>query len=467
MSQPFVFGGKMKIQVNHRHGHDIYELVRLFYPDKEIQVSQKEGDLASILGSDLALASLTGGKSLTLDLAEYEIYKVLSKWESKLLKTSVYRLLRDETGKEFPWGMLTGVRPGKLARSIGDLGYGVEPILRDYFFLDKDKAELMAYLYGVQGPIIDKYKTGYSLYINIPFCPSICSYCSYSVLPIRRYENHVGPYVDKLLEELDFVFENYGSPSMAYIGGGTPSAIDTRLLEKIVDRVLGQTGPDEFTVELGREDTINRDLLTMLRGRVDRICINPQSMADKTAQRIGRSQSSRGIIEAYHMARDYGFSINMDTIVGLPGEGREDVEETFDQILDLGPDNITVHSLAMKKNSKLTRKGFESEADMGQMIDLVRTKLAGRAYKPYYLYRQKDILGNFENIGYAKDGKICSYNVVSMEETQTIIGLGMGAVSKYIDGDRPIRKANFKSLKAYMDRFDEVLKEKEPRSLGE
>lgn len=451
----------IRIKTNHKHSHDIYELVRAFYPGEEIQISRNKAQICSSLEGIEATSSLVHQDKEIINkesLEDFPVFKSLGRWESKLLKHSLYSLLRREGDK--PWGMLTGIRPGKLARSIGDLGLDLEEVLQKNFFLSKTKAGLLSYLYQVQKPIIQAYKRGYSLYINIPFCPSICTYCSYPVLPVSRYKNEIAPYVDKLIEEIDYVFEVYGSPSMVYIGGGTPSAIGTVQLEKVIAKALSRGRPDEFTVEVGREDTITRDLLKMMAGSASRICINPQSMTDSSMKLIGRSQTSKGVIEAYDLARTFDFKINMDTILGLPGEGLESLESSFDKLVDLGPDNITVHTLAMKKDARLTKLGFESQADIGAMVDLAGKKLGQGSYKPYYVYRQKDILGNFENTGYTKEGSACSYNIVSMEETQSIIGTGMGAVSKFVNQAGPIRRANFKSLRDYMERFDEVLEKK-------
>lgn len=451
----------MKILTNHSHSHDIYELVRIFFPGEEIDLVKDKADVVSVLDGEKAVSKIMKGdlrQENSENIEDFPLFKKLGNWESKLLKYSLYKLLSQK--EENPWGMLTGMRPGKLARQIKDQGEDVRENLEKYFFLAPDRADLLAGILDRQEESIEKYKDGYSLYINIPFCPSICAYCSYPVLPIARYEDIASQYVEKLIEEINFVMDHHGQPSMVYIGGGTPSAIGHVDLAKIIDTVLARSKPSEFTVEIGREDTITKDLLDMLANRVDRICINPQSMVDESVKLIGRKQGREGIIRAFDLARKYDFIINMDTIIGLPNEGIEEVSMTFDDLIKLGPENITVHTLSMKKGSRLTKKGYQSDSQIADMIDLTKKILMDNGYLPYYLYRQKNILEGQENIGYSKEGYICSYNVVSMEESQTIIGTGMGAVSKFVFGERAERVANFKSMNDYLKRFDEILQRK-------
>lgn len=449
----------MRIKADHKHSHDIYELARVIFPNKEITMVEQDYRIDSQLFEDKVKTSFIDKDIFNeVYLSDFQVFKDLGNWESKLLKYSFYNLFKDEN--QLAWGMLTGIRPEKLARQIGEIYGNPREILEKYFFLSSEKANLLTDIYKVQKPVIDKYKGWYSLYINIPFCPSVCSYCSYRVLPSNKYKNFIKPYVEKLIEEIKFILENYGKPSMAYIGGGTPSAIDPHLLEKIINTALSLGDFDEFTVEVGREDTINSNLLKMLDGKVDRICINPQSMNDSTAKLIGRKQSTKGILNAYEEARKYDFIINMDTIVGLPGEDEEDILQTFSKIVDLSPDNLTVHTLAMKKGSSLTKNSYENKEDIEKLLEVSHKIIKNNKYRPYYLYRQKDILGNFENTGYFKEEKVCAYNIVSMEESQSIIAAGMGAVSKILVDGNPIRIANFKSMPDYLDRFDEILERK-------
>lgn len=456
----------IRIHTNHSHQRDIYEITKVFFPGEDL-VFDEPADLVSLVDGDGVETRLDidGYKRKNaLKLRDFPVFEVLGHAESKALRYSLYTCLRDK--KDLPWGMLMGVRPGKLARQIMDKGLDLEEILVKYFFLSEDRARLLKDINLVQEPIINKYKDGYSLYVNIPFCPSICSYCSYPVLRLGESENLVPAYVDRVLEEIDYVYKAYGRPpSMAYIGGGTPSAIGRGQLEKIVDKVLSLGGLDGFTVEIGREDTIDEDMLRMLDGRADRICINPQTMVDKTTRSLGRLQSSQGVIRAYELARKYGFIINMDTIIGLPGEGFEDIKYTFDSLTSLGPENITVHSLALKKGSDLRDKAYEHGERIGGLMDRAKESLKESSYRPYYIYRQKDIGGALENLGYAKTGFESAYNIVSMEESQTIIGVGMGAVSKFILDGRPTRASNFRSMDDYMNRFDEVLDKKNPEKL--
>jgi len=316
-------------------------------------------------------------------------------------------------------------------------------------------------------------KNRFSLYVSIPFCPSRCIYCSFPSVPVNRYINMIENYREKVIWEIEKIRELMDGKfiNTVYIGGGTPTAIPSKDLEKIIQAVYLNFGKDnikEFTVEAGRPDTINEEVLSMLNENdIDRISINPQTMNDETLKLIGRNHTKDDIKRAYYLAKEIGFKvINMDLIVGLPSEGKDEIINTLMEIEELNPENLTVHTLAVKRGSKfketMDRYSVGDQKSIEEMIQET-VKLAHKMnLKPYYLYRQKQIMGNFENVGYSKEGMECIYNMAIMEEKETIIGAGMGSVSKifFPKENRLERIPNFKSIEEYMERTDELIERK-------
>jgi len=368
-------------------------------------------------------------------------------------RTFMYQLLCRHLERNFnPYGILTGVRPVKLVHQLMDQKLTEEQIfvqLTGKYLIESDKARLlMAVAQTNRSFFPGPGQSGShraSLYIGIPFCPSRCTYCSFPGAAIRDYSKEVGPFMDALLSEMEEVGEciqeNNWLIDTIYIGGGTPTILAERDWERLLSALRKKyisSATQEITVEAGRPDTLSRNLLTFLQqAGVDRICVNPQSMQDQTLERIGRCHDRKMVAEAVRWARQAGIRhINMDLIVGLPGEGAADFLSTARQVLELEPDNITVHTLAVKTGSALCESGgraIEPEESMvveQGLIDLRRI-FEAEGYKPYYLYRQKFMRANLENIGYSLDQSACRYNVVIMEERQTIIGLGGGAGSKF------------------------------------
>lgn len=470
----------------HNYEHDIYELVKVFKDDEIIflknQVEEKDSYFifSYYSNKNLACASYVKDSKIVLEkTAKLEDFKGLEKLtnkEVKLIKLSVYKLLKELTGKKMPWGSLTGIRPVKLVHSMAMTGLDQENIyslLIELFSLARENAEKIIGIAKEQKRIIEKIDPkGYSIYVNIPFCPSKCSYCSFPTVIAKKYKDIVPLYVDRLIEEIKHTKKIIKDlkPTSIYIGGGTPSAIDTGQLKRIIKSLKEEFDLSEnieFTVECGRPDTINEELILMLKEEnINRISINPQTMNPKTLERIGRNHTSDQVLEVYKMAKKHGVKIiNMDLIIGLPGEGLEDVRYTLKKIKELNPENLTVHTLALKKGSKLTREG-KKETERQEYVEMLKESMdfaKENSYKPYYLYRQKHMMSNLENIGYMRDKTTCIYNIISMEEVQTVIAFGMGAVSKffYKKENRLERLANFKSLEEYLNRFEEVLERKE------
>lgn len=403
------------------------------------------------------------------------------------LKKLIYIALSKKTGKELPWGNLTGIRPTRIAMNIVDKGGSDDDIrkyMKDMYFVSDEKIDLSIRIARREKEILKDidYENGYSLYIGIPFCPTTCLYCSFTSYPIGAYKNIVGDYIGCLKKEIDYVAEAFAGKTLdtIYVGGGTP----TTLLPDQIDELLGYVHEKldtshvkEFTVESGRPDSITREKLqAMKRQGCDRISVNPQTMKDETLKLIGRQHNVAQLIDAFHMAREEGFdNINMDIILGLPGETSEDVRYTMDEIRKLDPDDLTVHSLAIKRGSRLAEilrekeiQGFSKKGEVAsfnnteEMMKIAAEGAAGMGLEPYYLYRQKNISGNFENTGYARSGKAGIYNILINEEVQSIVALGAGTVTKRIYGydGRIERCDNVKDVKLYMEQIDEMIERK-------
>lgn len=390
--------------------------------------------------------------------------KVKEKKEQKILiKQKLYSELKPYFEQKDPWGVLTGVRPTKLVLNLLE-EYDekeVVSILKNKYLLDNNSINLcmdiakkeINYIYPIN-------KNRYSLYIHIPFCPSKCSYCSF--LTMKNEKIYTKKYTEVLIEELKRNSENIlNSPRSVYIGGGTPTSLENIDLEKIISTVNSYYGNSkEFTVECGRPDTISYDTLSMLKqNNVDRISINPQTMKDETLKLIGRSHSVKDIIESYNMAKKIEFkSINMDLILGLPGENKNDVKNTLEEIFKLNPENITIHTLAIKNGSLLYEKNYDNIGESKEILDLTKKLTNENKYYPYYMYRQKRMLGNGENIGYSKEGFESIYNMAMMEEKESILGFGMCSTSKFFyPNEKKIKKVmHFRNLNDYYNKNNEI-----------
>ena len=469
---------------NYKYNKELFELIRAFYPEDELkQVDsfinqgifidcnlQTNGNIYGITklyknGNEISISKV--------NIDEMVIYRNSHKTRSLGVKKSIFIALEKATGKDLPWGVLTGIRPVKIVRSLTQkniLTSEIEKILTNHYKLKVDKAELVIQVENYQKDYIYPLdKDRYSLYIGIPFCPSRCKYCSFSSLPINRHKTYVDEYTEKLIYEIKTTSQLLKGKKLntIYIGGGTPTSIPTKSLEEIIETIykyFDVSKVKEFSVEAGRPETITRDMLLMLkRYNVDRISINPQTMNNETLKVIGRNHSSDDIIKAYHLAKELEFkTINMDLIVGLPGEDMRDMKHTLNQISKLNPENLTVHSLAIKKGSKYGDGGdktyLENISIIEDMMGLTKVFCKKNDYIPYYLYRQKQILGNLENIGYAKEGYESIYNIAIMEERESIIGLGVGSTTKiYNPKNHRIKNVlNFKDLKSYLERYKEL-----------
>ena len=473
---------------------------------------------------------------LSLDLRGAELSFSGKRTKDKsIVKAYLYRILEEKCGRSLPWGDLTGIRPvslsGKLLEELEELTEPEEnqekteeerfyTALKDEYCLEGEKAELLHFLAIRERKILQraeeksgvKIKDGFSIYIHIPFCPSKCAYCSFLSSPIGSFSDRIPEYLDKISEELDFALYEMGekrgkSLQSIYIGGGTPTALPEKDLENLLllveKKLLSSPHAKilEYTVEAGRPDSLSGNKLALLKMHsVDRISINPQTFRQETLDLIGRKHSVESVVERFYEARALGFdNINMDLILGLPSERLSDVEESLRRIRELAPDNLTVHSLAVKRAAKLKteenkyrgayqagasseefplKRNFtlsyipswkkrESRSEMEWMMLSAMQTAEELSLYPYYLYRQKNMAGNLENIGFSKEGKECLYNIFMMEEKHTVFGVGAGSSSKILFGNGRLERVdNGKDFRSYMEHFTEY-QEKKRRVLEE
>ena len=520
---------------------NVYHLVRAFFPNEEVKQqvnSEQEAHVQFVQN---------GNSCFSIMIPETEPEKGQSS-RKQYLTLKAFDALTEFTGKSLAWGILTGVRPTKIATKALEAGKNDTAIVRELeqqYRISKERANLALQVARREQEVLSSvdWENGFSLYVNIPFCPSICSYCSFASGEIGRWEKQIDEYIKSLEKELRLIGEKVGKDTgrkvlhTIYIGGGTPTSLTSIQLERVlqaIDRTFSMETLREYTVEAGRPDSITEDKLKVLRSfPVTRISINPQTMQQKTLDQIGRKHSVLAVKEAFHLARKWGFdNINMDLMIGLPGEALREVVDTLEQIRVLSPESLTVHPLAIKRGTQFRqerlinhqgkclsnpllhqkkhldnqlphqrkyhvnllsqqstrfseecedngrnllgyhRKFFDHKenVDGGNVggnscwlseVDEVE-KMARACFEtaqemnlsPYYLYRQKNIAGNLENIGYAKAGKEGFYNILMMEEKQTIYAAGAGAVTKIVGADGSIKRIeNAKNIETYMGRL--------------
>ena len=392
------------------------------------------------------------------------------KYLKRYAKLSLYETLSKALNKQLPWGALTGIRPTKLLYELtnqenGNVDKATDILIND-FYVSKSKANIARDIIINQGRLTKDDKL-VDFYVHIPFCPTRCSYCSFISNGLDVCNHLLEPYLQALhkdIKQTKAMLDKFGyRVKSVYIGGGTPTVLSAQQLDDLLTCIGYQT--NEFTVESGRPDTFSEEKLKVLKGHgVTRICINPQTFNDNTLTRIGRGHSSAQVLEAYNMALPYGFDINMDLIAGLDEETIDDFKESLNKVISLKPANITVHTLSIKRASRLHQfGGLTSSADETlKMVDYSIDTLYQHGYKPYYLYRQKNMVGNLENIGYCRDNKTNIFNIDSMEEVASIVACGAGAVSKryYSRTDRIERFGELKNIKEYCERIDEMIQGK-------
>ncbi|MDO5415985.1 MAG: coproporphyrinogen dehydrogenase HemZ [Lachnospiraceae bacterium] len=398
------------------------------------------------------------------------------------IKRRLYFLLMLDTGRQLPWGALTGIRPVKIPEGKLAEGWTEEEIssyMEAHYLTGEKKRKLSLEIAAEERRLLGVMdcKAGYSLYVGIPFCPTTCLYCSFTSYPIAKWSARLDEYLDILEQELQITREAVGGRKelqTIYVGGGTPTSLPEKQLARLMDMICSTfdfSALREFTVEAGRPDSITREKLQIMKDHgVSRISINPQSMNQKTLDLIGRRHTVEQVVDVFHMAREAGFdNINMDIILGLPGELKEEVTHTLDVIRELGPESLTVHCLALKRAARLNlEKDRYAEYPMAggalidELVEMAADEARAMGMTPYYLYRQKNMAGNLENVGYASGDMACLYNILMMEERHTVIGCGAGTTTKVVipSENRMERLENIKNIQDYLPRFEEVLEKK-------
>ncbi len=481
--------------------YDVYTLVMAFFPGSVIHTFYKEnpGSAAEEAEGTPRLQQHPAESTLRLDVGlsddhvdfSVEDAKGRSRKETRhfpaetdrlevknILKRMIYDVLSDWTGQVLPWGSLTGIRPTKIPMQLLEAGWRnveIARYMRETYYTGSKKTALAIAIANREKEILEDLRPeeGYSLYIGIPFCPSICLYCSFGSHPLDRWGKLAEPYLETLFAELSYLAGCLPEKKLQtiYIGGGTPTTLSAGQLEALLGFVREKFDLSylrEFTVEAGRPDTVDPEKLAVLKKYgVDRISVNPQTMNQKTLDLIGRNHTVEQVVSAFGMAREAGFSnINMDLIVGLPGEGIEEVRTTMERISALAPDSLTVHSLALKRATRLhlfkEQYAPISFDNSQEIMDLIDTGAMRMGMEPYYMYRQKNMAGNLENIGYARRGCFGLYNILIMEEKQCILAAGSGASSKFLLPNGRIERAeNVKDLNNYIGRIDEMIARKQ------
>ena len=474
------------VQLNKRDfEYDIHSLIRAFYPGMDVPVYQEaephpegwEKKLVVDYQPDKITLVFQDSDGQILAKREQQVeYEADRKATKNVLKSMLYELLRDYTGQDLPWGNLTGIRPTKIPMALLEQGWKnteIADYMRKTYYTSNEKTALSIMIANRERHILKdiNYEDGYSLYVGIPFCPSICLYCSFSSSPLSVWKNKVDTYLDALCKEIEACARIYRNRKLdtIYMGGGTPTTLEPYQMDRLLTKIeecFDRSYLKEFTVEAGRPDSITREKLEVLRKHgISRISINPQTLTQSTLDIIGRRHTVEQTVEAFHLARELGFdNINMDLIVGLPGEEYEQVEHTMKEVTALDPDSITVHSLAVKRAARLNMfkdQYKEMTFTNNQQIMEMTARYAYQAgHSPYYLYRQKNMAGNFENVGYAKPDSAGIYNILIMEEKQSILALGAGATSKKVSGELIERTENVKDIKNYVERIDEMIERK-------
>lgn len=476
---------------NELYSYDMYHILKAFCPDETFEQSFKEDAEYSI-----QIDIKKGNNIETFKVLPEEVDGIFERQlKKRYVNLKLYDWLCKIMNKKLSWGILTGVRPTKLMMTLLEEGMSEEEAvcwMKENYRVTDEKARLGLNVAKKERELLEQldYENGYSLYVGIPFCPTICSYCSFSSYPIGLWRKKVDQYLDAVCKELSFIAEVSTEKKLntIYIGGGTPTTLEPEQLDRLLTHLethFSYADLKEITVEAGRPDSITREKLEVLKAhKIGRISINPQTMQQRTLKEIGRWHTVEDIRRVFAMARELGFdNINMDLIAGLPGETAQDMQDTLEQIKEMAPDSLTVHALAMKRASRMTREHKENGTEMqdvaetaetlSKMIELAGTYAKEMDLEPYYLYRQKNIAGNFENVGYAKVDKAGIYNILIMEEKQSIVAVGAGASTKivlpedkaFIDpktGNKRYmaRTENVKDVEQYINRIDEMIERK-------
>lgn len=463
----------VNVQLNDfKYRYHVYHVFNIYNHLKKINFSETTGDYKINIFKDKVTFEYK-------DIFEEDYFNEYEK-PKEVVKRLIFRELKKITKDEYPWGTLIGIRPSKIALKLLREGKN-EKEIKDYFYKKhytrEDKVKICIDVAKFEEAHVNKDPRKISIYIGMAFCPTRCLYCSFASNPINSAfsKSMIKPYLQALKYEINAINEYINNNNLeietVYFGGGTPTSVSEQDFSFVMNQIykcfIKNRNVKEFTVECGRPDSITLNKLkTMKKCNVTRISINPQTMNDKTLKLIGRNHTSQDIIDKFKMARDLGFDdINMDIIIGLPGEGLEEAKITVSEIEKLSPDSITVHGLSLKRGSIMFENfilkkglGLKSQEEIMQMYEESKKLSKDLNLHPYYMYRQKNMVGNMENLGYAKYGKESLYNIEMIEDKQTIIAIGADAVSKivFLEEDRIERFGNVKDVREYVDRVEEL-----------
>ena len=442
---------------------ELLEVINLFEDGEKLTIKHrfKEGEgklvnTVTVNGKVFAYGNVV--KSFEDEIEKKRLVK-------RYAKLSLYKALAKFFNKELPWGALTGIRPTKLAYQQMQKEGDFTGFFIDTMKVSQEKTMLTKSVVDTQKGIYEINDENTDFFVFIPFCPSRCKYCSFICADIKSAKKYVDEYVDALVEEINYSAKFVKKLRSIYIGGGTPVSLSNEQLEKILCAIDKINTGVEYTVEAGRPDCITESNLALLKKHgVTRICINPQTFSNKTLELLGRNHTAEDVEEKYNLAKN-DFSINMDLIAGLDGESFEDFKKSIDKAIELNPDNITVHTLCIKRGSylALTQERLSGEI-VNQMVEYANKSLLDAGYTPYYLYRQKYMAGNLENVGYTKPGKACVYNIDVMEEIAQNVACGANAISKRVfnGGERIERVASPKDVVTYLNK-KEIIKEQKAK----
>ncbi len=459
---------------NHNEEYAVREIVGSFFPKVKLEftndIPQNENYIYSEVQSNKKIVCIAFADGIK---RESHIYNDVT--DKTKIKKSIYECLSQITGITLPWGLLTGIRPAKIIREFRRSGgKNASDFLVTEYETEKSKAKLAEDVETVESIYIDNmYQNGISLYIGIPFCPTRCLYCSFTSQSIAFSNKLTEPYVEALKKEIKAISSNEFVISRKietiYFGGGTPSALSSSQIDDILNCIEAHFNLEyvkEITFEAGRPDTICEDKLhVLLKHKVTRISINPQTVNDNTLKKIGRNHSSDDFFRSFELARSLGFShINSDIIAGLPDETESDFEKTLDSLCGIHPESITVHTMSIKHGSYLDMNydtySPTAASTVNNMLSLAHERLKNLGMHPYYMYRQKNMLGNLENVGYCLPSHECIYNIYIMEEVQNIVALGAGGSTKLIGNNSIERVFNVKEVYDYIHRIDEMINRK-------
>lgn len=457
----------MTLHTNFIYPTEIQDVAKLFF--EEVQLVEEGGDLVvteSACGNVFCYEATFQGKhhGQKVDVSGVDDLQK-TRLKKRFAKLCVYNLLVQTTGKSMPWGSLTGIRPTKLACQLQSEGQDWQKTFVNVLGVSQEKTQLVADILQTQGNLRNFEGTA-DMYIGIPFCVTRCSYCSFTSGEIDRMKKYVEPYVESLKNDIKLTLQFARQKGIVirnvYVGGGTPTSLSAEQLHSVLSQI--DFAPQEFSVEAGRPDTIDEQKLRVLKQHgVHRISINPQSFNQSVLDAVGRKHSVQDIYDKYRLAQQFGFVVNMDLIAGLPTETLEMFKHSVDCAVQLSPENITVHTLALKHGSVLKTQNYhQQQSEVAKMVEYSHQKLRGSGYVPYYMYRQKYMTENLENVGFCKPNTPCVYNIGIMEEVSDILACGTNAISKKVTvaENRIERSANAKDIITYIQRNEDYLNKK-------